>query len=110
MATLTTDRLIVAWCRDVATPAVATRLLGAATNARHENWMDASTKLGVKATVGAGCIVAAGCTVGDKSTLKRSVVGRGVTIGRDIKVPILRRLPMNVRVCVHLVIILPDRQ
>lgn len=66
---------------------MASRLLGAATNSRHENWMDASTKLGAKATVGAGCIVAPGCIVGDKSTLKRSVVGRGVTIGRDVKVP-----------------------
>lgn len=72
--------------KEVATPAVAVRLLGAATNARHENWMDPSTRLGAKATVGAGCIVAPGCIVGDKSTLKRSIVGRGVTIGRDVKV------------------------
>lgn len=72
--------------KDITTPLLATRLLGAPTNPRHENWMDASTKLGQKATVGAGCIVAPGCIIGDKCTLKRSIVGRGVTFGRDVKV------------------------
>jgi len=72
--------------REVATPVLAERLLGPATNPRHENWLDPSVKPGAKSTIGAGCIIAAGCTVGDKNTLKRSVMGRSVHLGRDVKV------------------------
>ena len=76
----------------MATPGLAERLLGPATNPRHENWLDPGVKPGAKSTIGAGCIIAAGCTVGDKNTLKRSVVGRNAHLGRDVKVG--RRPPL----------------
>jgi hypothetical protein len=39
----------------VATPALAARLLGPATNPRHENWMEPPKRLGSKAT-GTPCL------------------------------------------------------
>jgi len=70
----------------VATPALAVQLLGPPSNPRHENWMETPKRLGSKATVGAGCVIAGGADIGDKTSVKRSVIGPGVVLGNSVKV------------------------
>ena len=36
--------------------------------------------------VGAGCIIAAGADIGDKTSVKRSVIGPGCVLGSNVKV------------------------
>ncbi|KAG1665277.1 hypothetical protein FOA52_015854 [Chlamydomonas sp. UWO 241] len=71
--------------REVADPATALHLTGHRPS-RYDNVVAASAVLGTKTTVAAACIVGEGCTLGDKSSIKRSVLGRDVTLGANVKV------------------------
>jgi NDP-sugar pyrophosphorylase family protein len=48
--------------------------------------------------VGAGCVIAAGADIGDKTSVKRSVIGPGCVLGSNVKVRGLRMLHVNVNI------------
>lgn len=62
--------------REVADPGVALKLSGLRPG-RNDNIVPASVQLGNKITITAACILGEGCVVGDKSSVKRSVLGNG---------------------------------
>lgn len=72
--------------RDSVTPELAPKLLKETPSARGENFLAPSVTLGNKVTVGAGCMVGADSTLGDRCSVKRSVVGRGCSLGANVKV------------------------
>eukprot|EP00884_Botryococcus_braunii_P012713 jgi/Botrbrau1/21442/Bobra.0216s0050.1 len=72
--------------RDVVAPDLAPRLLEVKVVPRLENFVHDSVVLGNKATVSAGCMVGQGSTIGDKSSIKRSVLGRSCKVGNNVKI------------------------
>jgi translation initiation factor eIF-2B subunit gamma len=64
--------------REVADPGVALLKLTGLRPGRHDNIVPPSCALGNKATVASACILGEGCAVGDKSSIKRSVLGAAV--------------------------------
>ncbi|GFH11458.1 eukaryotic initiation factor, partial [Haematococcus lacustris] len=52
----------------------------------HDNVVPASTVLGNKTTIAAGCVLGEGCTLGDKASIKRSVLGANCRLGANVKV------------------------
>ena len=63
----------------MASPAVndAAHLIGR-NPSKYENFVEGSVTIGAKSTIGPGCIVADGVTLGEKCSVKRSVIGRGL--------------------------------
>mmetsp|Transcript_43316 Transcript_43316/g.138328 ORF Transcript_43316/g.138328 Transcript_43316/m.138328 type:complete len:183 (-) Transcript_43316:186-734(-) len=53
---------------------------------RFDNYLHETASLGSKSTVGAACVVGAGVKLGDKSSVKRSVIGYGCQIGNSCKI------------------------
>lgn len=72
--------------RDAVSPELAPRLLREAPSVRGENFLAPGVSLGAKATVGSGCMVGADTVLGDKTSVKRSVIGRGCNAGTAVKV------------------------
>mmetsp|Transcript_15489 Transcript_15489/g.33608 ORF Transcript_15489/g.33608 Transcript_15489/m.33608 type:complete len:476 (-) Transcript_15489:297-1724(-) len=71
--------------REVADPHVAMHLSGLRPT-KYENIVAASTTIGNKTTIAAACIVGENGALGDKSSIKRSVLGHGVKLGLNVKV------------------------
>lgn len=71
--------------REVADPNLALHLSGLRPS-KYDNIVAASTTLGNKTTVAAACIVGDNGVIGDKSSIKRSVLGNGVKLGTNVKV------------------------
>jgi translation initiation factor eIF-2B subunit gamma len=71
--------------RDVADPATALHLSGLKAT-KYDNIVAASTTMGSKCVVGAACLVGENGVLGDKSSIKRSVLGNGVRVGANSKV------------------------
>lgn len=61
----------------VADSNVALHLSGLKASQPHDNVVPASTTLGHKTTIAAACVLGEGCALGDKSSIKRSVLGHG---------------------------------
>ncbi len=59
----------------VADAKVALHLTGLKASSQHDNVVPASTQLGNKSTIAASCVLGEGCVLGDKSSIKRSVLG-----------------------------------
>ncbi|KAL6771923.1 hypothetical protein ACKKBG_A28310 [Auxenochlorella protothecoides x Auxenochlorella symbiontica] len=72
--------------RDVLAGAHAASLLREAPNAKYENFVHSSVQMGSKAAVGAGCMIGEDVVLGDKSTVKRSVIGPNCRIGAGAKI------------------------
>ncbi|KFM29331.1 putative translation initiation factor eIF-2B subunit gamma [Auxenochlorella protothecoides] len=72
--------------RDVLAGAPAASLLREAPNAKYENFVHSSVQMGSKAAVGAGCMIGEDVVLGDKSTVKRSVIGPNCRIGAGAKI------------------------
>jgi translation initiation factor eIF-2B subunit gamma len=72
--------------RDVVAPDIAQRLLGEAPSVRGENFIAPGVTLGVKTTVGSGCMCGEESSLGDKCSIKRSIVGRRCEIMSNVKV------------------------
>jgi translation initiation factor eIF-2B subunit gamma len=53
---------------------------------QYDNVVDASAQLGQRATVGPACIVGERVVIGDKSSIKRSVIGPNTRLGNNVKV------------------------
>ncbi|KAI8463923.1 MAG: eukaryotic translation initiation factor 2B gamma [Monoraphidium minutum] len=71
--------------REVAAPDAVLHLTGAAPS-RYDNVVAASATLGNKATVGPACIVGEQSVLGDKTSVKRSVIGANCKLGAGVKV------------------------
>lgn len=72
--------------RDAVTFEYAPKLLRETPSARSENFVASGVAIGTKATVGSGCMVGPGSTIGDKTNVKRSVIGCDVHLGTNVKV------------------------
>ncbi|KAL6765072.1 eukaryotic translation initiation factor 2B gamma [Haematococcus lacustris] len=72
--------------REVADPNMALHLSGLRPSKLHDNVVPASTVLGNKTTIAAGCVLGEGCTLGDKASIKRSVLGANCRLGANVKV------------------------
>uniref|UniRef100_A0A7R9SVV9 Translation initiation factor eIF2B subunit gamma n=1 Tax=Polyblepharides amylifera TaxID=1486889 RepID=A0A7R9SVV9_9CHLO len=71
--------------RDVAQPGVAAHLTGF-TLSKYDNVVDKTAELGNRTTIGPGCIVGAQCVLGDRSSIRRSVLGKGVKLANNVKI------------------------
>ncbi|GAX72742.1 hypothetical protein CEUSTIGMA_g198.t1 [Chlamydomonas eustigma] len=71
--------------REVADPNVALHLSGLRPS-KYDNIVATTTTLGNKATVASACIVGENSVLGDKSSIKRSVLGNGIRLGTNAKV------------------------
>jgi translation initiation factor eIF-2B subunit gamma len=69
----------------VADPSIALHLSGLRPT-KYDNIVASSTALGNKTTVAAGCIIGENGVIGDKSSIKRSVLGNGCRLGQNAKV------------------------
>ena len=72
--------------RDLTSFDLASRLLTEKPNSRFENFVHESVQLGSKATVSAGCVVGKGTVLGDKSSVKRSIIGATCKLGNGVKI------------------------
>ena len=72
--------------REVASsaPADAAHLAGR-TPSKYDNFVEPSVSIGSKSTIGPGCIVGADVTLGEKCSVKRSVIGKGASVGTGVK-------------------------
>lgn len=72
--------------REVASsaPADAGHLAGR-TPSKYDNFVESSVSIGSKSTIGPGCIVGAEVTLGEKCSVKRSVIGKGASVGTGVK-------------------------
>ncbi len=57
---------------------MALHLAGLRPSTQHESVVPAGTVFGNKTTITAGCVLGEGCVLGDKSSIKRSVLGSNV--------------------------------
>lgn len=71
--------------REVSTLGEAAHLTGHCLS-QYDNVVDASAQLGQRATVGPACIVGERVVIGDKSSIKRSVIGPNTRLGNNVKV------------------------
>uniref|UniRef100_A0A7R9VHL7 Translation initiation factor eIF2B subunit gamma n=1 Tax=Chlamydomonas euryale TaxID=1486919 RepID=A0A7R9VHL7_9CHLO len=71
--------------REVADPTTALHLTGQKPS-KYDNVVSPSAVLGSKTTVAAACIVGDACELGDRSSIKRSVLGARVRLGANVKV------------------------
>ncbi len=62
-------------CVQLADSRTALHLTGLKASANHENVVPTSTQLGNKFTIAAACILGENCALGDKTSIKRSVLG-----------------------------------
>ena len=53
---------------------------------RFDNWVDPTCELGQKTTVGPACVVGAGSRLAERTSIKRSVLGRNVRVGANVRV------------------------
>jgi translation initiation factor eIF-2B subunit gamma len=72
--------------REAVTPELALKLIRETPHARGENFLAPGVTLGTKATVGGACMVGSESTLGDKCSVKRSVIGRGCSLGSGVKI------------------------
>ena len=72
--------------REAVSPELAPRLLREQPSSRGENFLGQGVVLGTKATVGSGCMLGPESVVGDKTSVKRSVVGRQCVVGANVKI------------------------
>ena len=70
--------------RDLANPMMAK--IHGHTLAGKNNIVADSVELGNKSTIGGGCIVGDGTRMGEKSSIKRSVIGANCQLGNNVKV------------------------
>ena len=70
--------------RDLANPMMAK--IHGHTLAGKNNFVADSVELGNKSTIGGGCIVGDGTRMGEKSSIKRSVIGANCQLGNNVKV------------------------
>jgi translation initiation factor eIF-2B subunit gamma len=72
--------------REAVTPELALKLIRETPHARGENFLAPGVTLGTKATVGGACMVGSESILGDKCSVKRSVIGRGCSLGGGVKI------------------------
>mmetsp|Transcript_13010 Transcript_13010/g.22960 ORF Transcript_13010/g.22960 Transcript_13010/m.22960 type:complete len:470 (+) Transcript_13010:3-1412(+) len=72
--------------RDLADSKTALSLTGLKPSALHENVVPTTTVLGNKSTISAACLIGEHCSIGDKSSIKRSVLGNNVRLGTNVKI------------------------
>jgi len=72
--------------RETVTPELAPKIIRETPHARGENFLAPGVTLGVKATVGGACMVGSESVLGDKCSVKRSVLGRGCSLGTGVKI------------------------
>ena len=71
--------------RDIADASIALHLSDHKPT-KYENIIAASTVMGAKCVVGAACLVGENGVLGDKSSIKRSVLGNGCKVGANSKI------------------------
>jgi len=72
--------------RETVTPELAPKIIRETPHSRGENFLAPGVTLGIKATVGGACMVGSESVLGDKCSVKRSVIGRGCSLGSGVKI------------------------